>query len=86
MLAVMSNGVMENERVTVNLPASDLRFLKHYEATHSLSSRSATVRAAIAALREKELVNQYVEADQEWHASADAALWEGTASDGLAGA
>lgn len=72
-----------SERVTVTVPVPDLDFLKEYERTHGLRSRSAAFHAAIAALREKELEGQYVEADAEWYASDDAALWDRTSADGL---
>ena len=72
-----------SERVTVSLPAPDLSFLKEYEKRHGLPSRSAAFHAAVAALREKALEEQYVAADEEWYASGDAALWDSTAGDGL---
>ncbi|HYQ73599.1 antitoxin [Cellulomonas sp.] len=74
-----------SERVTVTVPVPDLDFLREYERSHGLASRSAAFHAAIAALREKELESQYLEADEEWYASDDAAAWDQTSGDGLGG-
>lgn len=78
-------GMSLSERVTVTVPVPDLDFLRTYERAHGLRSRSAAFHAAIAALREKELESQYLEADEEWYASDDAALWDRTSGDGLGG-
>lgn len=72
-----------SERVTVTVPVPDLDFLKEYERAHGLRSRSAAFHAAIAALREKELESQYLEADEQWYGSEDAADWDLTSGDGL---
>jgi Arc/MetJ-type ribon-helix-helix transcriptional regulator len=72
-----------SERVTISLPLPDLTFLKQYEQRHGLSSRSAAFHAAIGALREKALEEQYVAADQEWYASDDPLTWDQTTADGL---
>lgn len=72
-----------SERVTVSLPLPDLTFLKQYEQRHGLGSRSAAFHAAIAALREKALEEQYVAADEEWYGSDDPGTWDRTAADGL---
>ncbi|MET0433847.1 MAG: antitoxin [Cellulomonas sp.] len=72
-----------SERVTVTVPVPDLDFLKEYERAHGLRSRSAAFHAAIAALREKELESQYLEADEQWYDSEDAAAWDLTSGDGL---
>ncbi|MCG7284525.1 antitoxin [Cellulomonas sp. ACRRI] len=74
-----------SERVTVTVPVPDLDFLKEYERAHGLRSRSAAFHAAIAALREKELESQYLEADEQWYGSDDAAAWDLTSGDGLGG-
>ncbi len=80
----MTEGMKTSERVTVSLPAPDLSFLKEYEERHGLPSRSAASHAAVAALREQELEEQRIAADEEWYASDDAALWDRTSGDGLA--
>lgn len=72
-----------SERVTISLPLPDLTFLKEYEQRHGLGSRSAAFHAAIGALRERALEEQYLEADREWYASGDAAAWDQAAADGL---
>lgn len=79
----MITGMSASERVTISLPQLDLTFLKEYEQRHGLGSRSAAFHAAISALREKALEEQYLEADQEWYASDDASAWDQATADGL---
>lgn len=79
----MIKSMTTSERVTVSLPAPDLSFLKDYGERHGLPSRSAAFHAAVAALREKALEEQYLAADEEWYASGDAPVWDSTAGDGL---
>lgn len=79
----MIESMKTSERVTVSLPTPDLAFLREYERRHGLASRSAAVHAAVAALREKALEEQYLLADQEWDESGEAAAWNGVTADGL---
>lgn len=79
----MMIGMSTSERVTVSLPVPDLAFLREYERRHHLRSRSAAFHAAVAALREKSLEEQYLEADREWEESGDRAAWDSVTADGL---
>ncbi|GAB2521391.1 hypothetical protein GCM10027064_18690 [Microbacterium petrolearium] len=66
-----------------SLPENDLAFLEEYGRRHRLASRSASLRAAVRALREAEAEREYVTAFEEFEASGDAALWDGVSGDGL---
>lgn len=47
------------------------------------ASRSAVLHEGIYLLRMANMEDDYIAAWDEWERSADARLWEGTASDGL---
>ncbi len=70
-------------KVSVSLPDEDIDFLDAYAASNGLASRSAAVHAAVGLLRASELGPAYEDAWSEWSTSADAELWDRTASDGL---
>ena len=67
----------------MSLPDEDVEFLDAYAETQGIPSRSAVVHKALRLLRASELGGAYEAAWTEWTDSADAALWEGTSSDGL---
>jgi Arc/MetJ-type ribon-helix-helix transcriptional regulator len=67
----------------VSLPAEDLAVLDEYARTTGLASRSAAVQHAIRLLRRSGLEQDYAAAWDDWDASGEQAVWEGTASDGL---
>jgi Arc/MetJ-type ribon-helix-helix transcriptional regulator len=69
-------------KVSVSLPPEDVSFLDEYARSRG-GSRSAAVHEAVRRLRHEDLVKAYDEANDEWAGSADAALWERTAGDGL---
>ncbi|WP_349826890.1 antitoxin [Brevibacterium litoralis] len=66
-----------------SLPTTDLEFLDAYARRHHLTSRAATLRAAVRALREEEAEAEYVAAFEEWNDSDDSTLWDSTRADGL---
>lgn len=66
-----------------SLPTADLAFLDEYGRRHALPSRSASLRAAVRALREAEAERDYLAAFEEFAASEDAALWDALAGEGL---
>ena len=70
-------------KVSVSLPADDVRFLDEYAAEQGLGSRSAALHKAVRILRAAELGAVYGSAWDEWAEGEDAAAWERTAGDGL---
>ncbi len=80
MMKIMSNAM---KVFSGSLPPADLAFLEEYGRRHRLSSRSASLRAAVRALREAEAERDYVTAFEEFDAAGDGALWDGTRGDGL---
>ena len=70
-------------KVSVSLPDEDVQFLDDYAASQGIGSRSAAVHKAVRLLRASELGPAYEEAWSDWEGSADAADWDGVASDGL---
>jgi Arc/MetJ-type ribon-helix-helix transcriptional regulator len=72
-------------KLSISLPDDDIEFLDAYAAAEGLGSRSAALRKAIRMLRATELGPAYEEAFGEWAEGEDAALWDTTAGDGLAG-
>lgn len=76
---------MEGMKVSVSLGEQDLRYLDAYAEREGLRSRSATVHAAIKALRAQDLESEYAEAIEEWALSDDADAWDATVGDGLDG-
>lgn len=47
------------ERMTISLPPDIARYIKAYQQTHGLESRSEAFVKAVQALRERELAEQY---------------------------
>jgi Arc/MetJ-type ribon-helix-helix transcriptional regulator len=70
-------------KVSVSIPAEDVRFLDDYAQEQGLDSRSAAVHRAVRLLRTAELAAAYESAWEEW-AGSDAPDWEATVGDGLA--
>ena len=71
-------------KVSVSIPDEDVRFLDEYAREQGLDSRSAAVHRAVRLLRTAELAEAYQAAWEEWD-SGDAAAWDRTAADGVAG-
>jgi len=68
-------------KVSVSLPEPDVSFLDEYAAQFDLASRSAAVQAAVVALREASLGDEYEAAWAEW--APEAPIWETVVGDGL---
>ena len=69
---------MQVEKLSVSLPATLVRFIENYQATHQCKSRSQVVEMALQLLLLQELESAYREANQEIDPS-----WELTVADGL---
>ena len=70
-------------KLSVSLPAEDVQFVDEYARTVGARSRSAVIQRAVRLLRSIELAPAYAEAWEEWAASGDADLWDGTVADGI---
>lgn len=70
-------------KISVSLPQEDVAFVDEYAVKKAAESRSAVIHAAIQALRESALEEEYLAAWDEWYASEDAQLWDRTAGDGI---
>jgi Arc/MetJ-type ribon-helix-helix transcriptional regulator len=70
-------------KVSVSIPADDVRFLDEYVREQGLESRSAAVHRAVRLLRTAELAEAYQAAWEEWD-EAGSADWDRTAGDGMA--
>ncbi len=68
----------------MSLPEEDVEFLDAYAQSQGISSRSAVVHKAVRLLKANELGAAYEDAWETWSRDGDAALWETTASDGMA--
>jgi Arc/MetJ-type ribon-helix-helix transcriptional regulator len=73
-------------KVSVSLPEEDIAYIDDYAKRVGAQSRSSVLHQAVVLLRMSELEAAYAGAFQEWQASADGALWENTAGDGLSDA
>lgn len=69
-------------KVSVSLPAEDLQFVDEQTENGRFDSRSAVVHAAIRLLRDRQHVDSYAAAWDEWD-ETDAAVWEAAVSDGV---
>lgn len=69
-------------KLSVSLPAEDVKFMDRYAKELGIGSRSAVVQRAVRLLQASELGPDYEAAWEEW-ASGDAEAWEATAADGL---
>lgn len=69
-------------KVSVSLPAEDLQFVDEQTENGRFDSRSAVVHAAIRLLRDRQHVDSYAAAWDEWD-ETDAAVWEAVVSDGV---
>ena len=69
-------------KVSVSIPAEDVRFLDEDAREQGLESRSAALHRAVRLLRTAELAEAYRAAWEEWDIE-DAAVWDRTVADGL---
>jgi len=70
-------------KLSVSLPTEDVEFIDGYAQDQGIDTRSGVVHRAIRLLRATELGSAYEDAWQEWAASGEAELWDGTVADGL---
>lgn len=63
-------------KLSVSIPAEDVEFLDYYVTSHDLESRSAALQAALRALRDLDLQDQYVQAFSEEERYEDPAILE----------
>lgn len=69
-------------KISVSLPAEDLEFVDEQTRRGIYPSRSAAVHAAVRALRDRETLDAYAEAWDEWEAG-DGAAWDAAVADTL---
>ena len=63
-------------KLSVSLPQEDVEFIDYYVTMHDLESRSAVFQAAIRALRNFDLEDQYAQAFSEEERYEDPAILE----------
>jgi Arc/MetJ-type ribon-helix-helix transcriptional regulator len=73
-------------KLSISLTNEDVALLDEYVRTSGLASRSAAMQHAVRRLRHPELEQDYEAAWDEWSASDEQRMWDGTAADGLADA
>ena len=69
-------------KVSISLPDEDLAFVDSETLAGHFESRSAVVLAAIRLLRDRQHIDSYAAAWDEWDSSGDE-VWESTSGDGL---
>lgn len=69
-------------KVSVSLPADDVRFLDEYARRHE-RSRSAAIHEAIVTLRDGMLADAYEQAWVQWDGDGEPELWDQASGDGL---
>jgi Arc/MetJ-type ribon-helix-helix transcriptional regulator len=79
-------GSIVRVKISVSLPAEDVKLLDEHARRAGLPSRSAALHQAVLLLRLVELEVDYVSAWDEWVSSGDQASWENVTADGLPGA
>ena len=67
-------------KLSVSLPDEDVAFLDQIAAERELESRSAALQAAVRALREQSLVEDYMAAYLE--GEQESAVWDVASGDG----
>lgn len=63
-------------KLSVSLPADDVRFLDYYVTRHDLESRSAAIQDAMKALRDLDLQDEYEAAWSEQEDPEILAHWQ----------
>ncbi len=69
-------------KLSVSLPADDVRFIDEYSARIDVRNRSSVIQIALNLLRESSMSEGYAEAFAEWETSGEAELWQVAATDG----
>jgi putative addiction module CopG family antidote len=70
-------------KISISLPDDDVAFLDSQASQGAFSSRSAVIHSAIRLLHDRQYVDSYAAAWDEWDAD-DGAMWDTTLADGLA--
>lgn len=70
-------------KLSVSLSEDDIAFLDEYATKQHVASRSAVIHEAVRLLRTAALEEEYGTAWDEWSASGESEVWDGTAGDGL---
>lgn len=70
-------------KLSVSLPDDIVEFIDEQTTSGAFESRSAVLRAAVAALRQHAITDFYAAAWDEWEQSGEDKLWESVAADGL---
>lgn len=73
-------------KLSVSVSEQDVAVIDEYARSAGLPSRSAAIQHAIRLLGQADLENDYAQAWQDWDASGERDVWEGTVGDGLADA
>ena len=69
-------------KVSVSLPAEDVKFLDAYARSEGFESRSAVVHKAVRLLRSTELGEAYASAWSEWSRAGEGDAWDTVIADG----
>jgi antitoxin MazE9 len=69
-------------KLSVSLPVEDVEFVDKETGEGRYDSRSAVVHAAIRLLRDRQYLDSYAAAWDEWDDS-DASAWESVVADGM---
>lgn len=70
-------------KISVSIPDDDVTFVDSLASRGAYASRSAAVQAAIRLLRDRQDIDSYAAAWDEWESTDDAVLWEAVARDGV---
>lgn len=70
-------------KVSVSLSSEDIEFVDKQTERGLFKSRSATIQAAVRLLREREYVDSYAAAWDEWDSSGDDVMWDKAVADGI---
>lgn len=70
-------------KLSVSLPDDVVEFIDEQTDSGVFESRSAVLKAAVTALRQRTITDSYAAAWDEWEESGEDALWESVAADGM---
>ena len=69
-------------KVSISLPDEDLAFVDAETLAGRFESRSAVVLAAVRLLKDRQYLDSYAAAWDEWDSAGDE-IWDSTSGDGL---
>lgn len=70
-------------KLSISLPDDIVGFIDEQTESGAFESRSAVLKAAVTALRQRTITDSYAAAWDEWEQSGEDELWDGVAADGL---